>query len=212
MLSTQNKRIMALLCLTLPLLALGACTVGPLEISLRGRMDNESPYTAQTVTAVFATNTAIAALRTATAISAPVMSTMPGIPVTATPASQVVFSDLRLVYSQDSFTLLNTSGRTRDIAGLSFHSPAGELSIDSWDNGYLTTSLYAFPTGDCLMAWGLGTETQAKPVECATRHSWIAVNSQQTFWQDSGSFGVRWYGQHIAECLVSATFCDIRLP
>lgn len=196
--------------------ALAACTVGPFEVSLRGNAANQfassDPAVGQTVTAVLATNTAIAVLRTATAVAfvpaQPPAVTSP--PPTAIP--QIEASGLRLVYSPDSFMLLNTGTRQQDISGLSFHSTAGELSISSWDNGYLTASLYTFPSGDCLMAWGLNAEYQDKPSDCDVRHAWIAVNNQQMFWQDAGTFSVRWYGQPVAECATNSGSCAVTLP
>jgi hypothetical protein len=197
---------------------LSACTVGPFDISFRGSASSNSAGQQQsdlasTVTAVFATNTQVAVLRTATALSqaaAPslVQATLPPAPIQpSTPAS-----DLRLTYDENTFTLYNISLTVQDIAGLSFHSDRGELNSAQWDNGFLSASLSTFPAGDCLMAWGINTEGQAKPADCRTRHAWIAVRNQETFWRTDTIFSVRCYGQNIAECQAVAGVCLVNLP
>lgn len=212
MIHTGNKSHFAIITVLLVLLGgvLSACAVGPFEIGFRGT--DSLPQANLTVTAVFATNTQIAALRTSTAVAAPPVAiqqaTLP--PVTAAPPAST--RGLQLVFSPDSFTLVNSASRPLDIAGLSFHSDAGEMAITEWDNGYLTASLYSFPADDCLMAWGLGSTNQPKPAGCRTRHAWLAVNSSQVFWQTSGAISVRWYGQPIAVCAATSGSCEIDLP
>lgn len=192
--------------------ALSACAIGPFEITYRN--GGTSQNAAMTVTAVFATNTQIAAFRTATALApTPQASPIPQSTLApATIAPPVATNDLLLVYSPESFSLINTVGRTLDLTGISFHSDTGELMSTQWDNGFLSSSLLTFPSGDCLMAWGLDTELQPKPADCGTRHAWIAVNSSQLFWQTSNVFSVRNYGQQIASCVAANGACNVNLP
>lgn len=206
------------LMLAIMAITLTACTIGPLEISLRDHGSpppTQDPAVASTVTAVFATNTAIAMLRTATADAAalaPAQVTPPPAAPATVPPLQGTTPQLRLEYSPESFALINTGNRAEDISSLRFQSAGGELASTLWDNGFLTTSLYAFPPGDCLMAWGLNAEMQEKPAACDVRHVWIAVSSQQAFWQVTGTFSVFWQGQLVAECAGSAGTCTITPP
>lgn len=211
---SRLRRAAALLALVFLTCLLPACSVGPLEISLRGNDGQPDPNVASTVTAVFATNTAIALLRTATAeapVAVPDQATLPASPTVA-PVLQSASSELRLVYSPDSLALINTGSRAEDISGLSLRGSGGELSIASWDNGFLTASLYAFPPGDCLMAWGLNTNFQDKPAACDVRHAWIAVSDQQAVWQTAGTFSVYWHGQPVTECAGYSGVCTIIPP
>ncbi len=215
MIPRRYTRFHPMLAFLLAAVLLPACTVGPIEIRLRGDSPAASdPSIASTVTAVFATNTAIAVLRTATAnavANAPAQATLPAA-LQGTSIPPGPSSELRLVYSSESLTLVNTSNRTLDISGLSFRSAGGELSIGRWDNGFLTASLYAFPPGDCLMAWDLNTEYQDKPAGCDMRHAWIAVSSQEAFWQNGTIFSVSQLGEPIAECVTAAGACSFNLP
>ena len=135
------------------------------------------------------------------------------IPPTATPQpAPATQGDVRLVYNGPVFTLYNNTTQAIDIAGLSFHSDSGEVTISRWDNGYLSTSLYVFPAGDCLMAWTLDAQQQAAPPDCGTRHSWIAVNNQQDFWNNAAAIEVRWYGATVTTCPGGDNTCFITLP
>lgn len=215
--SVPNTLRLMQLCLV-GLLFCSACTVGPFQVAYRPDNNPEANTVsdiASTVTAVFATNTHIAVLRTATAQAQPFIPTSEPVqpaPPSAIPGPPVPVGDIRLTYNEDAFTLTNTSGTTRDIAGLSFQSDRGALSVGEWDNGYLTAPLYAFPAGDCLMAWSVNTEGQPKPVDCRTRHSWIAIRDQQAFWRTDAAFTVYWNGQPIATCQGIAGTCPVTLP
>lgn len=187
---------------------------------------------ALTVTSVLATNTQIAILRTGTAVAAVGMGTPPAagalptitpaaavpsvtpIPPTAAPptAPPVQAGDVMLMYNPTSFTLLNMTGGSLDIAGLTFHSDTGNFEAVRWDNGFLSASLYTFPPQDCLMLWPVGTAMQPKPAECDTRHAWLGVNELQTFWLTAGMFEVRYYGQTLGMCAGTATSCVVDLP
>ncbi len=184
-------------------LVITACSVGPFEISIRQAPNANN--IGLTVTAALATNTQIAALRTSTAVA----SIAPIIQPTQPPASQ---GDVLLVYTGDALTLYNNTNRAIDVAGLSFHSDRGELPANTWDNGFLSASLFAFPPGDCLMVWPVDIPQQLKPGDCETRHSWLAVNSLQTFWLTDSVFYVRWYGQLITTCPGGINTCYIDLP
>ncbi len=204
-----------------------ACNFGPYHLATSTPPGSND--LALTATAVLATNTQIAVWRTGTAqasaaTSAPAL--LPTTPVTPLPTDAPIPApsiatttapppaegEVLLAYTGEILTLYNTARRPIDIAGLSFHSETGELLASQWDNGYLTASLYAFPPGDCLMAWTLETPQQARPTDCNTRHAWIAVNATQSFWRAANGFEVRNYGQPLTQCPGGDGTCAIRLP
>lgn len=199
-------------------LLLAACSFSPLDLIRRDApAQAPNPDLALTVTAVYATNTQIALWRTGTAVVPPaiatvgVLATQPPLVATQPPAPPAL-GDVTLIYSPEALTLLNTSGRALSIAGLSFQGDGSVVPVSLWDNGFLSASLYAFPTGDCLMAWPLNTNGQASPSNCGTRHAWVAVNANQTFWLATASFMVYWNGQPIASCPANVGTCVLDLP
>ena len=122
-------------------------------------------------------------------------------------------ADIRLIYSQDSFTVLNTFGANLDITGLGFASASGTVSISQWNTEFLTRPLNDFPTGDCLQAWGVNLpEYPPRPAECNFRHAWIGLADSQLFWTNTDFFTVSRNGSVLATCTVSVGVCDIDLP
>ncbi len=121
--------------------------------------------------------------------------------------------DLLLVYDDNSFTVQNTSSAAIDLSGMGFASSSGLLSVTDWANGFLSTSLSDFPSGDCLQAWPLYlTEWPGKPSGCDIRHAWIAVSDTQTFWLNTDVFTVNQGGGVLATCRISAGRCEFNLP
>lgn len=122
-------------------------------------------------------------------------------------------ADLRLIYSADSFTVINTSGGNLDMSGLGFASASGALSISRWDNEFLSRPLSDFPPGDCLQAWPMELEEWPfKPAACNIRHAWAGVNYAQVFWANTEFFTVSRGGAVLATCGVNAGVCDVNLP
>ncbi len=122
-------------------------------------------------------------------------------------------TDLRLIYSGDSFTIINTSGGNLDMSGLGSASASGALSISRWDTEFLSRPLFDFPPGDCLQAWPMELEEwPVKPVACNIRHAWAGVNYAQIFWANTDFFTVSRGGAVLATCTVSAGICDVNLP
>lgn len=121
-------------------------------------------------------------------------------------------SDVRLIYSPQSFALLNTSGRTLDISQLAFESDNGVMVAGRWNIESLSAPLFAFPAGGCLQAWAAGGEFQAAPDGCDYRHAWVAVSVDQIFWVNVGSFRVRRGAEVLATCGGNAGTCDFAIP
>lgn len=118
--------------------------------------------------------------------------------------------NIQLVYDTDSFTILNRESRSVNLSNMIFSSNRGEVSIFEWDNGYLSADLFVFPPGDCLQAWHVNDEIQAKPTICDTRHAWIAVGERDEFWLSD--FTVKRSGETLAVCEASAGLCSFNLP
>jgi hypothetical protein len=215
--SLVSRRLRPLI-LLVTILLLAACSFSPLDVIRRDTSaQSPNPDLALTVTAVYATNTQIAIWRTGTAVALPAVATAAAFAtqpplMTTLPPVPPDQGDVTLIYSPEALTLLNTSGRALSIAGLSFQGEGSVVPISLWDNGFLSASLFAFPSGDCLMAWPLNTNGQPKPNNCGVRHAWIAVNGNQTFWLAPASFTVYWGGQPIASCPANAGTCVLDLP
>jgi hypothetical protein len=132
--------------------------------------------------------------------------------VTSTPMPTASDTDLRLVYDADSFSLVNVAGRVLDLRGIVFRSDVGRMEIERWNTGFLSQSLSGFTDGDCLQVWGLGNEQLfLKPIECQTRHAWLAVGDAFIFWRDTDFFIVERNGVRIGLCEVASGSCDIAL-
>ncbi len=122
-------------------------------------------------------------------------------------------ADVRLVYSAESFSLINTAGRNLNLSGLGFAGEGGLMSISEWDNGYLSRPLGNFPSGDCIQAWQIGVQNQpVKPNECIWRHAYLTVADYRMFWSLGSAFTVSQGGTVLATCRVSAGVCDFNLP
>ena len=119
--------------------------------------------------------------------------------------------DIRLIYNQDSFTLLNIAGEPIDLNGLIFQSSVGKLNIDAWDTEFLTRPLGLFPPSDCLMAWGNGRSEQGIPGDCETRHGWIIVGADEKIWTGTSRFDVLRYNRVLAGCIVAQGLCEVNL-
>lgn len=133
----------------------------------------------------------------------------------AAPASSAgsAGGDIRLVYSRNGLTLINTSGRELDISQLAFESDAGVMLASRWDTPGLSRPLTAFPWPDCLQVWGVDAENiPPLPEDCRLRHAWIAVGFDQQFWVNVGSFRVRRGAELLATCSLAAGLCDFLLP
>ncbi|MDQ7024543.1 MAG: CAP domain-containing protein [Anaerolineae bacterium] len=129
-------------------------------------------------------------------------------PVSATQMA----ADLRLIYNADSLSMVNVSGRVLNLRGIVFRSNSGLMPIERWDTEFLSQSLSGFTAGDCLQVWGLGTtDLYPKPLECETRHAWIAVGDDFDFWRDTDLFTVEQNGRRIALCDAANGVCKISL-
>jgi len=121
-------------------------------------------------------------------------------------------ADLTLIYSFDSFGLVNTSGQSLDLSGLVFESDNGVFAANRWQTDFLSQPLSAMPTGDCLQIWGVNEQLQSKPATCETRHGWVAVANSAQFWRDVSQFRVRYGADFLGTCDTSAGQCQLNFP
>jgi hypothetical protein len=117
--------------------------------------------------------------------------------------------DLRLDYSSTNFALTNMAERVLDLRGLRFDSDSGSVVIEEWESQFLSQPLSSFTAGDCLQAWGITMQEQAKPLACRYRHAWILVNDNGDFWRDD--FTVERNGILLARCFSDQNSCNISL-
>ncbi|GAB1421656.1 hypothetical protein MASR2M15_18370 [Anaerolineales bacterium] len=121
-------------------------------------------------------------------------------------------TDIRLVYSNPSFTLINTSGRDLDLSQLAFESDNGVMLASYWQSSDLSRSLSAFPSGGCVQAWPFGLDIQETPASCGTRHGWVVLSPEKVFWVKASSFRVRRGSDFLATCYVIDQICEFNLP
>lgn len=119
--------------------------------------------------------------------------------------------DIRLIFNQNSLTILNIADTPLDIRGLLFRSTTDTLAIEEWNSDFLTTSLGGVPSGDCLMAWTSDSDGEPTPLECDTRHGWVVADDDQDFWREVSRFEVVRDNRVLAGCVVVNGFCDVKL-
>lgn len=119
--------------------------------------------------------------------------------------------DLRLEFSDSSFSLITLAQRTIDLNGLVFRSESGILAIEAWNTDFLTQDLSNFRNGDCLQTWTLDQAEQSPPDRCRIRHAWILVDDSEDFWRQTDSFIVEQNGSVIGRCSTNGSQCTISL-
>lgn len=138
---------------------------------------------------------------------------VPANPITSDDNAVVLsVSDLLLIYSLDSFALVNTSGRSLDVSGLVFESDNGIFAANRWNTDFLSRPLSDFPPGDCLQIWGVNEQLEPKPADCAVRHGWVAVTTENQFWRNVSQFRVRNGAEQVATCDFRSNQCSVNLP
>ncbi|RMG69957.1 MAG: CAP domain-containing protein [Chloroflexi bacterium] len=148
-----------------------------------------------------------------TAMVAADNSTQTGQNQNTTPDQVDSTTDITLIYSSESFALINTSGQNLDLTGLGFASANGIMNISEWDTEFLTRPLWDFPSGDCLQVWSVYLDGQlAKPAQCNWRHAYLTVGEPRQFWMNTDVFTVSRGGAVLATCYVNTGICTFDLP
>ncbi len=129
--------------------------------------------------------------------------------------------NLRAMYSDAQFVLVNTSTGTLDISELVFvqESPGGAITFEAeaWDQGALRPTTRMGP-GSCyqLVAFD-AAQTRPSTVDCPTFRGWFQPGPDDEFWvADEGAttFQVRVAGEDepLAACQIAAGECVFTLP
>jgi uncharacterized protein YkwD len=135
-------------------------------------------------------------------------------PVSGGPgAPQPITRRLRLLYNSNSFSLLNISGQTLDISGMTLTDGTHSMNVSVWSTPNDTASIYTLPTGDCFQVWLFGDKQRSKPSACKVRHAWVTIPASRQFWTGD-SFQVMVDGQEVTTCdgAGSASECVFELP
>ncbi len=125
--------------------------------------------------------------------------------------------DVMLIYDDSSFTLINRSGDTIDVSGITFvqtKTDGSQLSFrsDQWTNG--TRPVWSLTAGDCFQLWQLNQPELPVPEDCVLRHAWRAVAAPRWFWLSDAAgaaFEVRRDADVLATCPVDAGLCQVDL-
>ena len=121
-------------------------------------------------------------------------------------------ADVRLIYDNNTLSLVNVSGRVLNLSGITFRSSSGVMAIERWDTVSLSQPLSGLTANDCLQVWGLeASDLYPKPDDCEVRHSWIAVGDEFDFWRDTDIFIVERNNRRIGLCDVSLGSCYVSL-
>lgn len=146
---------------------------------------------------------------------APTADPMAGLvlPAVATPAPNMVA--VTLIYDQRTLILLNASGQTVDISNLLFQSGNASFRSNRWANG--TRPVTALPSGDCFQIWLSDAGTLPQPDYCIARHRWLAVTSENAFWNGSTGdavFFVQRNDDLVGTCVSTAetSRCEFSVP
>lgn len=128
---------------------------------------------------------------------------------TPTPNS---LTDVLLVYDGRSLALVNVSGKPLDLTPLVIAGEAQSLALTRWQTPWLSGSLEAFPSGDCVQVWAW-TETGdlLQPGVCRIRRSVINVAPEARFWA-AGAFALRLGDAVLATCSGGMGTCAADLP
>ncbi|MCS6834706.1 MAG: CAP domain-containing protein [Anaerolineae bacterium] len=119
--------------------------------------------------------------------------------------SPVVRTDIRMVYNQQWFALINNTNKSLWLAGLSFSSSGGRFSAERW-----SVNMEEVRPNRCFMLWGIDSPTRYGAPSCRLL-AWAAINDNSDFWRGTNSFRVERYGEFLGECQVSAGTCELSL-
>lgn len=162
--------------------------------------------------------TAAAAVSTqpSSALAAPVLpSPTPRPPAASVPVATPTPSsvtDVLLVYDNRSLSLVNVSGKLLDLTPLVIAGEGQSLALTRWQTPWLSGSLTAFPSGDCVQVWAWTEASDLpQPGICRFRRSVINVAPGERFWT-AGAFALRLGDAVLATCPGGMGTCTADLP
>ncbi|HEX2909017.1 MAG TPA: hypothetical protein VHO69_19245, partial [Phototrophicaceae bacterium] len=124
--------------------------------------------------------------------------------------------ELLLVYDNRSLAVINQSRRALNLYDLELVGAGMRLPMTWWLKSLGLSpdfQLYAFPAGDCALAWSFTEATTPRPpAECRVmRAGRSQLTPSQLFWLE-GSFEVWLDGQVVGTCQAAARRCEVELP
>jgi hypothetical protein len=129
-------------------------------------------------------------------------------PIPATEAAQVnERPNVRLIFDNASFTLVNLANQELSLEGVSFSSASGYWEARQWG-----PSLYTrVPSQNCLRLRDMRTGRRNPPSDCRSLLGLIEVGQPAIFWTNTDSFTVERNGDVLAECSTRQSPCELRL-
>ena len=118
--------------------------------------------------------------------------------------------DLRILYTNDTLSVLNISGDVADWRGLEFVGTI-DYPFTNWER-VTVFPLGAFPANHCLQIRSVSlTGAVEVPETCGWVRSLIQLGPDRLFWA-LDNFEVRYNGSTLATCEVNAGVCEVALP
>lgn len=117
--------------------------------------------------------------------------------------------NVKLLYDNASFNVLNQSDYPMSLAGVIFRSTSGIWDARNWG-----PSIYiSLPVANCLRLRDAASGQQTPPAVCANRiYGLIEVGITAMFWVKTDYFDVVRNDQTIATCAIEAGECDVYIP
>jgi len=138
----------------------------------------------------------------------PTPRTLPGAAPSATPGAG---GDLTLIYDARSLAIYNSAGRAVDLTGLTLEQGALRLSVGDWQTPWLSGTLSAFATRDCLQVWSWDEASDPPaPSDCRFVRGAITIDPDDRLWL-GGSFIVSRAGTQLAACPAAPGRCSFAL-
>lgn len=115
----------------------------------------------------------------------------------------------RLLFDSVSLTLINESGRTLSLVGVTFSSAVGSWEARVW-GGRVHDRL---PDGLCLRLREAAAGQRTPPAQCVNKiFGLIEAGGTAMFWRGVDSFNVLRNGEVIATCQTAAGECALYIP
>lgn len=127
-------------------------------------------------------------------------------PTTQPPASP---PNARLLFDGVSLTLINQSGGTLSLVGVTFSSAVGIWEARVWGARVHDR----LPAGQCLRLREAAVGQRTPPAECVNRiFGLIEGGGTAMFWRGVDSFNVQRNGEVIATCPTANGVCEVYIP
>jgi hypothetical protein len=117
--------------------------------------------------------------------------------------------NVRLLYDTVSLTLINQSGGTLSLVGVTFSSVSGGWDALTWGRRVYDR----LPSGQCLRIREAAVGQRTPPAECINRiFGLIEAGGRAMFWRGAETFTVERNGAVIATCQTAVGACEVFIP